>query len=76
MSNTVKCKLQYFKNTGKWYADGQCKVQAEHMFQVREEIEKMLAVGKRPGLSDGYEFIVYVTTDHPIDVPFLVMPRR
>lgn len=71
----IKCTLTYFKDSGKYYGEGFCEVEAEHMFQVQEKIRVMLARGQRPGLCDGFGFIAHVTTDHPMDVPFLVMPR-
>ena len=68
---TVKCTIQYFKPSGKYYSEGKCEVIAEHMFQVVDCVRKMFESGEQPGLVDGLGMQAYVTTDHPLNVPFI-----
>jgi len=57
-------KLTYFKQSGKFYAEGEYRSFKTHMFEIFEEVQAMAETGKLPGLVKGCsEFIV------SIDVP-------
>jgi len=49
-----KVKLSYFKQSGKWYADGEYEtsIPGENFWEIVEEVRGMVASGKRPGLGD------------------------
>lgn len=72
-----KVELEYFKPSGKWYADGEYISNQEHLFQIWGEIEEMFANRKRPGLIDGKQgFITLVNVpSHPHAHPHLIIPE-
>lgn len=69
-------KLDYFKPSGKWYADGSYRTRREDLGDIWREVEDLQRAGKLPGLcagSSGWIISVQVP-DHPHDHPHLVMP--
>ncbi len=72
-----RVKLTYFKQSGKYYSDGEYWSGKLALYEIWEEVNEMLSSGKRPGLVNGKnEF--YVTVDvpeHPHRHPHLIIPR-
>ena len=69
-------KLTYFKESGKYYAEGKCTTNHKVPYKTISEVRDMLARGVRPGLVDGAnEFYVLVEMpDHPLGISTLIMP--
>lgn len=75
---TYKVELTYFKRTsGKYYSDGSYISNKEHLIEIWEEVEKMLACKRLPGLINGaseYHVLVNVP-EHPHDHPKLILNK-
>lgn len=73
-----RVQLTYFKDSGKFYTEGEYMSKKLNMFEIFEEVEHMLAAGSRPGLVSGRnEFYAVVNVpDHPHNHPFLIVPER
>lgn len=66
----MRVVLNYFKQTGKWYSEGEYETQLtsdDGLYEVWEEVVGMFRKGKRPGLVDGkQEFNTLVEVpEHP-----------
>jgi hypothetical protein len=75
----AKVKLTYFKESGKYYSNGEYETKQQMMYDVYEEVRQMQKDGKLPGLVDGggKEFTVLVEIpDHPCGCPQLIFPSR
>jgi len=48
-----KVKLQYFKETGKYYSSGEYESKKEHAWDICAEVREMRAFGTLPGLREG-----------------------
>jgi hypothetical protein len=72
---TAKIKLEYFKESGKYYAEGTQDVEVgKHWFQIAEDLRELLMTGFRPGLIQGRpdHFHILVTSDdYPSAYPLL-----
>lgn len=68
-------KIQYFKQSGKFYSEGEYLTDKLQMYEIFLEVRGMLHNGRRPGLVNGNdEFIAYVlVADHPHSTPMLIM---
>lgn len=68
--------LTYFKRTGKYYSEGVYITKKTQVWDIFDEVKKMLADGKLPDLVEGAkEFIVYVDlSNHPAGYPALILP--
>jgi hypothetical protein len=42
--------LSYFRESGKWYSDGEYQTEKEYLFEIWEEIKEMRERGECPGL--------------------------
>lgn len=73
-----RVKLTYFKQTGKYYSEGEYVSKKLHLFEVWGEVKDMLKAGRRPGLVDGKnEFFVTVDVpEHPHNHPVLIFPEK
>jgi hypothetical protein len=71
-----KVKLTYFKTSGKFYTEGEYTSEKLHIYQIFEEIKKMLTEGNWPGLTEGsHEFITLAEIpEHPHNHPALIIP--
>lgn len=71
-------KIDYFKESGKFYSEGEYTSKKLHLFEIWTELIDMFTNGKRPGLIDGsLEFYAVVSVpDHPHNHPFLITPQR
>ena len=76
----IKIKLQYFKQTGKFYSDGEFEVPDDtHMYQVFNRVRFLQEHGMLPGLivNGGREFRIYVDGDlHPLGYPAIIEPLQ
>lgn len=72
-----RVKLDYFKDTGKFYTDAEYTTHKLHLWEIWDELKDMLRAGNRPGLVDGQcEFYVVVRVpEHPHDHPVLISPE-
>lgn len=68
--------INYFKVTGKWYAEGSYDSEAEYYHELVSEVQHMFREHRRPGLVDGpLEFFAHVIAERePLAIPFLVRP--
>jgi hypothetical protein len=73
-----KVNLTYFKQTGKYYAEGDYVTERENLWEIFGEVKTKLDKGDRPGLVDGKNtfYAVINVPDHPKDHPFLIVPGR
>lgn len=71
-------KLTYFRETGKFYTEGEYTSKKLNLWEIWDELRDMLRAGKRPGLVDGKcEFYVLVEVpDHPFAHPRMIMPAE
>lgn len=70
-----KIKLDYFKESGKYYTSGEYYTNEEWMFDVEKEIIRMKNSGKLPGVS-GSSWDIYVdASEHPNGCPMLIKDR-
>jgi len=71
----MKVNLIYFKQTGKYYSEGDYETEKEHLFEIFDEVRKKLRRRILPGLIQGHSnFIVSVDVpDHPHRHPKLII---
>lgn len=73
MSFTIE--LTYFKQSGKYYASGSYSTHKQHMYEIKEEIEKLQLNKELPGVKHGQEFYIAVNANnHPNGYPILIHP--
>lgn len=72
-----KVQLTYFKESGKYYSDGEYVSEQEDLGKIWEEVAEMFKRGKRPGLVDGKQgFNTLVNLpDHPHAYPRIIMAK-
>ena len=71
----LKVNLTYFKESGKYYSGGSYQSEHKALYEIWEDVEKMLSQGKRPGLvngSDGFHVSIEVP-EHEHDHPHLLL---
>ena len=71
----MKVKCTMFKETGKYYTDGEYETGLEHLFEIWREVRTMRNEGRLPGLVQGHShFIVSVDVpDHQFNHPHLII---
>jgi hypothetical protein len=70
-----KVKLQYFKQSGKYYAEGEFETDEVQAYHVHEQVRQMQELGTLPGLAAGCrEYDIYVDTS-ALDSHFPVIIR-
>lgn len=75
----LKITVDWFKQSGKWYAKGEFVTEESAHFSIVEEFEEMLSRGTRPGLVDcrslGNEFfaVLYIPVEDVI-IPQMFRP--
>lgn len=55
------CQLEYYKDSGKYYSNGEINVDEETFWGAVERVVAMLNEGIRPGLINGKEFHALIT---------------
>lgn len=74
----MEVKLTYFKDTGKYYSEGEYEsVYGIDCFlgDVWNEVRRRRSIYKLPNISDGSYFIILVEVpDHPNNHPKLILP--
>lgn len=69
----MKVSITYFKQSGKFYSQGEYESSCTNMFTVFQEVRDLFAQDKRPGLVDGpMEFCAVVDSDD--GYPALIFP--
>ncbi|CAG0943404.1 hypothetical protein ANRL1_01327 [Anaerolineae bacterium] len=70
-------KLEYFKEFGKWHADGEYHTNEFELYRIWFEVEAKLRHRILPGLMAGHsDFIVSVNVPgHPHEHPHLIIPE-
>lgn len=73
----MKVKLTYFRVFGKYYSEGEYDTNQLHLFEIFEEVAKLIENRKLPGLIEGHgSYIVLVDVpEHPNNHPALVLPK-
>ena len=67
-------KLTYFKETGKYYSEGEYDSSEDELYKIWREVRKMQREGTLPGLTPGSKFHVLVKVPgHPHDHPTLML---
>jgi hypothetical protein len=77
-------KLVYFRESGKYYDDGEYDSHKEHIHEIFEEVEDLSREGKLPGFVAGHNqyHVLIDVPDHPHRHPALItidrinMPKR
>lgn len=71
-------KLTYFKQSGKYYSEGEYYSKEEDMWRIFDEVRRLLQNKVLPGLIEGHSnFIVYVEVpDHRHNYPTLVIENE
>jgi hypothetical protein len=49
----MKVQLTYFKDTGKYYSEGEYETELDSLTKIWEEVRAMIQQGKCPGLLEG-----------------------
>ena len=58
----MRVDLVYFKESGKYYSEGDYESKHEHLFEIIPEVREMFKQGIRPGLYYGHDgFHVLIT---------------
>ena len=71
MATTVK--LMYFKQSGKYYSNGEYETEKTMWHEMIDEIKQLKVDGKLPDLVDGArEFIIFVEGVEPWGVPHII----
>lgn len=70
----MKVKLDYFKQSGKFYGDGEYETQETVLFRIWDEVEDKRNLGVLPGLAEGHSrFIVSIDVpEHELNHPHLI----
>jgi len=71
-----RVSLNYFRESGKWYSEGDYRTQKVHLWEIWKEVQAMLDERKLPGLIEGHSAFS-VTVDVPQHVhrhPHLITP--
>jgi hypothetical protein len=75
----MKAKLTYFKDTGKYYGEGEMEIDDPNrpLFEVWAQVRHLMKLQRLPGLVENHSnFIVLVNVpDHPHDHPRLMFPE-
>lgn len=68
-------ELTYFKISGKYYSTGSYMTNKEHLFEIWNEVEKMLSAKRLPGLMVGHSpyHILVDVPEHPHRHPHLIL---
>ena len=66
----MKVQLTYFKDTGKYYSEGEYETEKEFLFEIWDEVREMFSRGECPGLIGPSGFHVCVNVaghkhEHP-----------
>lgn len=71
-----KVSLNYFRETGKFYSEGDYRTNKVHLWEIWEEVQDMLDNRKLPGLIEGHsEYSVIVDVpQHVHRHPHLITP--
>lgn len=72
----MRVKLTYFKDTGKYYTDGEAHVDED--LSMHEVWEWVACQDPKPGLSSAWTdgFILVEVPDHPHNHPYLILPAE
>lgn len=70
----MKVKLTYFKQSGKYYTDGEYDTNKEALYEIWDEVRSKQVAGELPGLIVGCtKFTILVEVpDHPHAHPHLI----
>ncbi len=67
--------LNYFKMSGKWYAEGSYETECEHLFQIWDEVVTLKTLPGLMPISKPASFIISVDVpDHKDRHPHLIIP--
>ena len=71
----MKVKLTYFKTTGKYYSEGECETNKEHLHEIFRDIRILSDYKKLPGLVEGHsDFITLIDVpEHKHNHPHLII---
>jgi hypothetical protein len=80
----TKVRFTYFKDTGKYYAEGFCYMATDEMNEIHQNAKELQRIGKLPGLAEkvpgtvrrgGRDFFIVVDAPgHTNEVPMLILP--
>lgn len=68
----MKVKLTYFKETGKYYSEGEYESEERYPWDVHKEVRQMK---KLPGLVEHWDGHILVETDYEFNVPQLILRK-
>lgn len=76
--NQIQVHLQYFKHTGKYYADGEMEVPGDMaMYEIFKLVRKRQREGNLPGVNrPGDYYIVVDVPAHPHNHPAIILPEK
>ena len=72
---SLKVRLDYFKESGKWYTEGEYITEKEFLHDIWKEVEHKRSIGELPGLikGGGSDFIISVDVpDNELNHPHLI----
>ena len=72
-----KVKLTYFKQSGKYYSEGEYETNKRYMYEILDEVKDLLRDKQLPGLMVGHsDFITLIEVpDHPNNYFQLVVTK-
>lgn len=69
-------KLTYFKESGKYYSEGNYQTEKTDLFEIFREVRDKVERGRLPGLCDGAKFTTLIAVPgHPHEYPHLIIHR-
>jgi hypothetical protein len=71
----MKVQLTYFKDTGKYYGEGEYETNLDSLSDIWDEVRIMIKLGRRPGLIAGcHEFHTLINVPgHKHEHPRLIL---
>ena len=76
VSLMYEIKLEYFKESGKYYTEGVYSTDLEHVFEIVEEVKLLREQSMLPGI-DCWEGYIYLNTEQvPNGYPVIIKPLQ
>jgi len=71
----MKVVLQYFRESGKWYSEGEYNTDKKHLFDIWEEVLSMVRTKRLPGLVEDHSdyYVLIDVPQHPHRHPHLIV---
>jgi len=74
----LKVNLDYFKESGKWYAEGSFESNRTELYEIFADVQNMLDKNILPGLAPGHScfYVIIDVPDHKNNHPHMCIPEE